>query len=174
MRLPPKDAKQFFRIMMPLLNWVKTKDTALSELKRESGGEYPAAKEAHIILQVLWQRPELIGEYVAEKGANLTAPVKEVLSAWKKNYVKGPFIIERFLPTGAVFISIADGQAYLVSGITSNIEDSLSKRDLPCLAETTLLPYRGRIIYDSTLGTRPYTISSATLPARSLYAIWNL
>ena len=42
---------------------------------------------------------------------------------------------------------------YQVSGITSELAESIPEFALPVMIETTLLPFMGRIIYDGVMGT---------------------
>lgn len=76
---------------------------------------------------------------------------REVLAGWRKHFVPGPFFIERFTNTGAIFISGLDGNVYLVRSITTDIGSMMARCTLPCLVYTALLPYNGCIVYDSTM-----------------------
>lgn len=155
MRMPPKDARQFFEIMMPMLHWVKRATGVKSALKSAHADKSRPYQEANALLNIVWDRPEYIDEYLAEKGATISAEARRNLIRWRKNYIPGPFFIERFTNAGTIFISVRDGQVYLVSGITSGIEESLDRGSLPCVVETALLPYKGRIVYDSTMHAIP-------------------
>lgn len=155
MKLPQRDADRFFEILMPVLDWVKEKRNIKAELKKVKKASPSNYQEEQVLLQIIWKRPQLIDAYLKAKGDALSAEEKTTLSVWRKEYVPGPFFLERLLTTGAVFISAADGQAYLVSGITSNIEDNLDRNLLPCVTDTALLPYKGRIVYDSAMRITP-------------------
>ena len=152
MKLPTNDAKAFFDTMMPLLVWIRQ---TYGKKSQRRNSRYPSAPEAAELLGRLWENPNFIDEYLVNKGASLSADVADTLAAWKRTHITGSFFIEHIMTTGAVFISAADGQTYLVSGITSGIEESVSNDQLPCFVETTLLPYRGRIIYDSVIRATP-------------------
>ena len=166
MKLPERDAQQFFEIMMPMLGWLKRQKgvkRTLHERKTKSRFTYQEATE---LMNILWDRPELMDRYLNSKGKSLPEETVETIAAWREGYVSGRFIIERFLSTGAMFISLRTLQVYLVSGITSDIEDSLPKKMLPIMVETALLPYKGRIIYASTMQA-----SEMTFPAESKKAL---
>lgn len=49
-----------------------------------------------------------------------------------------------------------DGKLYGVTGITNPIEDLFPSASLPLYVEATLVPYAGKIIYDSLI--RPYPV----------------
>ena len=156
MRMPPQDASQFFEIMMSMLHWVNE----AKGVKIEYADEYISSREANALLRIVWEHPEYIDEYLAERGDVLSQKARRTLSKWRKYFVQGPFLIERFTNTGTIFISVRAGQVYLVSGITSDIEDGLDEHTLPCVVETTLIPYKGRIIYDSTMQIIPEILNS--------------
>ena len=158
MILPTQDGMEFFAILMPLLRWVKKLKGAKAAI-REAKKTHPHSYiEEQTLLGVIWNRPELIDRYLTQKGMSLSELARSVLHQWRHSFVYGTFIIERFLKTGAVFISAHDGRTYLVSGITSEIEESLNKKVLPCLVDTALLPFKGRIVYDSAMLSMPNII----------------
>ena len=155
MILPPKDAGKFFEIMLPMLSWVKSAKGVKAALKNSHADMNQPEQDAYALLNIVWKRPEFIDKYISEREATISAEARRNLSKWRKHYVPGPFFIERFTNKGAIFISAKDGQVYLVSGITSDIEESLDRNALPYVVETTLIPYRGRIVYDSTMKAKP-------------------
>ena len=158
MILPPQEGKEFFGILMPLLRWVKKTKGAKAAI-REAKKKHPQKfMEESTLLGVIWNRPELIDRYLAQKNAVLSESDRSVLLQWRRFFVYGTFIIERFSKSGAIFISAHDGKTYLVSGITSEIEESLNKKALPCLVDTALLPFKGRIVYDSAMLSVPNII----------------
>lgn len=155
MRMPPQEAKQFFEIMMPMLQWIKWSEGVSTALTTEYTDKSRPKQEANALLRMMWERPEYIDEYLAENGCTLSQKTRRTLSKWRKHFIQGPFFVERFTNAGAIFISAREGQVYLVSGITSDIEEGLDKNDLPCTVKTALIPFKGRIIYDSTMQIIP-------------------
>ena len=159
MILPPQDGKDFFEIALPLLAWVKKRSKkAKATLRKGHNKKRSEAEEAHILWNAIWERPNLLNQYLAQSGGVLPGETKRVLSEWRNEFVPGPFIVERYLEEGAVFISIRDGRVYLVSGITSEIEESLPGDALPRQAQTTLMPFKGHLIYDGTMETEPHPV----------------
>ncbi|MBP5718165.1 MAG: hypothetical protein J6X53_04205, partial [Abditibacteriota bacterium] len=161
MILPPQDGKDFFEIALPLLAWVKKRSKRAKEtLRKGHNKKRSEAEEAHILWNAIWERPNLLNQYLAQSGGVLPEETKRVLSDWRNEFVSGPFIVERYLKEGAVFISIRDGRVYLVSGITSEIEESLPQDALPRQAQTALMPFKGHLIYDGTMETEPYPVGA--------------
>ena len=161
MTLSKQDAEKFFEIAIPLLLWVKKRNRKSKAVSKQAWKDKRFdAREARDIWNAIWERPELLERYLKQKGGTLTEETKCVLSDWLENFIPGPFIVTRYLDEGAVFISSQDGRVYLVSGITSPIEESLAAKDLPCQVKTFLIPFQGRVIYDSILESEPGVIVS--------------
>ena len=171
MTLSEQDAKKFFEIALPLLLWVKKRNAKSKAASKQAWkNKYFDAREARDIWNAIWERPELLERYVKQKGDGLPEETKRVLSDWRGNFIPGPFIVTRYLDEGAVFISSQDGRVYLVSGITSPIEESLAAKDLPCQVKTSLIPFQGRVIYDSILEAEPgVVVSTAAQTLNQVY-----
>ena len=171
MTLSEQDAKKFFEIAMPLLLWVKKRNRKSKTLSKQAWKDkHFDARETRDIWNAIWERPELLERYLKQKGGALPEETKRVLSDWRENFIPGPFIVTRYLDEGAVFISSQDGRVYLVSGITSPIEESLDKEQLPCQVKTSLIPFQGRVIYDSILEAEPgVVVSTAAQTLNQVY-----
>ena len=161
MILPPQDGKEFFEIALPLLAWVKKRSKrAKAALRKRHNKQRFEAEEAHVLWDTIWEHPSLLDQYLAQNGGVLPGETKRVLSDWRSEFVPGPFIVERYLKEGAVFISVRDGQVYLVSGLTSAIEESLPGDALPRQVQTALMPFKGHLIYDGTMEAKPYPVGA--------------
>lgn len=161
MTLSEQDAKRFFEIAMPLLLWVKKRNKKSKAASKQAWkNKYLSAQEARNIWNAIWERPELLAQYLKQKGDGLPEETKRVLSDWRNGFVPGPFVMAQYLDAGAVFISLRDGRVYLVSGITSPIEESLDESQLPCQVKTSLIPFKERIVYDSIMEANPGVIAS--------------
>lgn len=159
MTLSEQNAKKFFEIAIPLLLWVNKRTKKSKAVSKQAWKDkYFDARKARNIWNAIWERPELLERYVKQKGDALPEETMRVLSGWRKDFIPGPFIVTQYLDEGAVFISSQDGRVYLVSGITSPIEESLDKEQLPCQVKTSLIPFQGRVIYDSVLEAEPGVI----------------
>jgi hypothetical protein len=76
------------------------------------------------------------------------------MSQWKK-VVQGKFHIERYLKKHAIFIA-EDNTVYAVSGLYEGFDEMIHKSYLPLLCETSLLPFKGKMVYDGLI--RSYSI----------------
>lgn len=98
----------------------------------------------------LWRNPQWIDEFLAGKFSNgLSENERAVIAAWRDKHISGRFIIMKHLAKYSVFMA-ADRleQLYGVCGISDPIREMLPN-NLPIMVETTLLPFHGKIIYDT-------------------------
>ena len=149
--LSPENAKRFFNIMMPLESWINRKYQLFPELGERFTQRDVNMSQVHKLMNELWGHANSIRDYLAECGDTLSEADRQIISGWTR-FVRGRFMIERYLKSGAIFIPV-DGKkrVYLVSGITSEIEENIPRNALPVMVQTTLIPFMGRIIYDGLM-----------------------
>ena len=152
-QLTSDECRLFYETWYGLMGYVNKRKSVISA---EIKPEYPNALSdmiIHKVREVLWENPELIDEYISE--TSLAQEKIGILKLWRTNYKKGMFFILEYQPDYAVAIA-PNGQGedrlYGIKGISSSIANILS-RDLPIQAETVLLPFKGKIVYDSFLST---------------------
>ena len=160
MKLPPSKAIHFFETLMPLLNWVKRTEEGAAALKDARKKDSKNYREDAVLLGVLWEHPAYIDEYLEEMGERLMPSSRRDLAKWREHFVYDSFIVERHTSSGSIFISISNGQVYRVSGISEEIEDVMRRLALPCVVKTALLPYAGRIVYDSVITALPDVLNA--------------
>lgn len=153
MKLSEQDAKQFYSLFIPLLDFVNEKYSIVDQPQMEGAADGSIDPNKSVkISERLWQETDLLDEYVAMH-PEFPEEDKEILLSWKR-CVTGKFMLERILKKGAILVEADYNDAYLVSGIVSDWED-LVPWSLPIMLSTTLIPFKGRIIYDSTFFTYP-------------------
>lgn len=158
--LEPDDAKLYYDLWIPLLDYVNRTFHVNPKLGRMTGPKGLDTREVKVVSDYLWNHAEIIDKYLTV--AELPDVHKEIISGWK-HFVSGRFILERHLKKGSVFICVDDGQVYMVCGIYSSWSDMLPGAHLPMLIEATLIPFKGKIIHDSifTCGNIVFGRSSA-------------
>lgn len=107
----------------------------------------------HKVREVMWENPELIDEYISE--TELPQEKIDILKLWRTNHKKGMFLLFEYQPEYAVAIASdekGEDRLYGIKGISNSIANTL-QRDLPVMFQTVLLPFMGKIIYDSFLST---------------------
>ena len=104
----------------------------------------------------LWADDRLREAFIADNPVGLAADDLALVASWEHR-VAGEFFVFRYLKAHSVFLSTnSPVRGYGVLGLTSPIEDILGPY-LPLYVSAVLIPFEGRIIYDSLL--LPYAIS---------------
>ena len=151
MRLKTEDAGLFYKLFLPLLDFVnETYHVTVESVHFE--GESVDPRDALDVARFLWERTWIIDDYLA--AVQLPDDEREILESWKR-CIFGTFIVERHLKKGSVFISADDNSVYLVNGIFSSWEEMLQDTPLPVILQATLLPFKNVIISDGLISVQP-------------------
>ena len=108
----------------------------------------PAARVA--VHEALLDHMDLIGTFAVENPFGLGEADLDVVRSWR-HLVAGKFYAFRQLRDSMVFLSTTEPVvAYGVLALSDPFEDLIGP-DLPRLINTTLLPFKGRIVYDGIM-----------------------
>jgi len=152
-QLSPDECRLFYGIWLDLISYVNERKSVVSGKIKP---EYPntiSNMKVHKVREVLWSEPELIDEYIRE--TELPQEKIEILKLWRRNHKKGMFIILEYLPEYAVAIGSneqGEDRLYGIKGLSNSVANTL-RRELPVQIETVLLPFNGKIIYDSFMNS---------------------
>lgn len=157
MTLSEKDGQLFYKLWLPLLDYVNRKRGINKKLKKIAGAKYLNPQEVKEIANVLWDNKELIDQYLADQSSDaLSDEHKQIIESWKY-HIQGKFIMERHLKKGTIFISMEDEKVYQVLGIISSWEEMFPFGPMPLIIEATFIPFRNVIISDGLV--MPYNIT---------------
>ena len=166
MKLENEEADLFHRLYGLLLFYVNRKHQVIKDLcEPDLMCESPeAVNELH---EKLCSDPGLIDLFVSENPFDLNDEELGIVRSWT-NFVKGRFLIVAHLKNYSVFM-IAEGEqkVYGVLGLHDEIEDMMPPI-MPMFVETTLIPFKGRIIYCGFMGA--YNIRIGSSMRRSIQA----
>lgn len=154
MTLSTEDAALFYRLWLPLLDYVNNKYEVNKNLGRMAEAKSLEPKEVKQVANRLWDDVDIIDDYLSEQ-ADMPEEHRKIVSGWKR-CVRGKFIMERHLKKGTIFISMENEEVYQVSGIVSSWEEMFYGAPLPLILEAALIPFRGVIISDGLV--MPYQI----------------
>jgi len=107
------------------------------------------------IRKVLWENPQWIEEVIEEDETvgDFTDEQKALLSSWADFHVKGTFLVAEHRQNHSTFLNMDDeGCLYGVMGIVDPIKKMIPVA-LPAIVETTLLPFKGKIVFDTSFST---------------------
>ena len=154
MTLSEKDGQLFYKLWLPLLDYVNEKCKVNKNVKDMATAKSLNPQEVKEIANVLWDDISLIDQYLIDQRTDISDEHKEIISSWKRR-VQGRFVMERHLKKGTIFVS-EDDRVYQVQGIISSWEEMFFNAPMPLLMEATFIPFRDVIISDGLV--MPYNI----------------
>ena len=156
MNLATEDARLFFKLFFALLAYtnrqlkITPKVSAPSDIPKAGGDALMKIRDA------LYADSELLVRFVGENPEHFTPEELDIVASWKHR-VSGEFYLMRHLKKYAVFMpSKKSDHLYGVLGLYDPIEAVVRDQPLPVLLKTTLLPFKGQIIYDGLV--EPYSV----------------
>lgn len=148
MQVAKQDADLYFKLMWSLQSYVNRKLNILPDVVTVDDYQSLPASEKLAVREALYENPNVIDAYLNENPQNFSAEELEIVQSWK-NFERGDFFIERLLKKYAIFIK--EDAVYGVLALHDPFSEMLPKQILPYYAKAVLLPFKGRIIYDSLL-----------------------
>ncbi len=165
MVLPPDETDRFYRIWIALLHYVNVRQRLVAPFPPAWGEATLPTEDAFEVRTALWADDALRERFVADNPARLPPADLALVASWRHR-LEGNFLIERYLKPHTIFLSEeSPARAYGVLGLVSPVEEIVGPR-LPVYVQAVLLPFEGRIIYDSLLA--PYPVSFGAGIRRSL------
>ena len=163
MKLTTEEAELFFDLMWSLQFFVSTELEIATKV--ETCEEYILLpqEDKYAVKERIYEQPELIDQYVSNNPDRFNNKHLSIIKQWK-NFVKDEFYIERYLKNYAIFIG--DKNVYGVLALHDGFDQIFPKSYLPAYVRTTLLPFRGRIVYDGLM--QAYNVSFGGGIKRSL------
>ncbi len=151
MLLEPQDLNVFFRLHRTLMFFVNQR---LKVIPNELGTPEEFAKlSPEVRLKVrdaLTAKRDLIGSFVDENPAHFSADELDIVRSWR-HLVAGKFFVFRQLKKYTVFVTPTDPSiAYGVLALSQPFEQVVGPH-LPVLAQTVLLPFKDKIVYDGVM-----------------------
>ena len=154
MTLSQEDGQLYYKLWLPLLDYVNKKYRVNRKLKSIATAKELDPAEVKKVANKLWSDVAIIDDYLKENN-DLPEDHRKIIQIWKRR-VQGRFMMERHLKKGTIFISMEDGEVYQVSGIISSWEEMFFGAPMPLIIEATFMPFRDVIISDGLV--MPYNI----------------
>lgn len=142
------DKKLFYKLYFALLEFTNKKYNINSNVKiyKQQGINPYEIKD---IIEKFWEnKNNIILEFTNKNSYNFNKEELEIIDGFKKG-IRRIYIIGKFDKEYTSFIT--EDKIYMVKGLTSNIDEIISYKDLPYPIITTLIPFKGNIIYDGIL-----------------------
>lgn len=171
MQLAPAEAQLFFKLFFGLLAYANRQLRVAPNL--HTADDVRKIGSAHVIKirNALYAHPNLIGRFVAENPEQFTPEELNLVAGWQHR-VSGDLYLMRYLKRYAVLMPAKKAKhLYGVLGLYDSFDVMVRGQPLPVLFKTTLLPFKGQIIYDGLLET--YSISFGAGIRRDLDAAYR-
>lgn len=152
MLLSPQDAEQFFKIHRSLMCFVNERLQIIPEI--DTPDEFSALPpEARLeVRDAFLDELDLIELFVDANPFDLSDEDFDIAASWQ-HQVSGKFFLFRQLKKYMVFLATEEPPvAYGVLALTDPFEELVGPY-LPIWAETVLLPFKGKIVYDGLLSS---------------------
>ena len=154
MTLSQEDGQLYYKLWLPLLDYVNKKYRVNRKLKSIATAKELDPAEVKKVADKLWSNVSVIDEYLKEN-VDLPEEHTEIVRSWKRR-IQGKFMMERHLKKGTIFISLDNEEVYQVSGIISSWDEMFYGAPMPLIIEATFMPFRDVIISDGLI--MPYNI----------------
>jgi len=100
-----------------------------------------------------YEHPEIFEAFAEQNPFDFTREELAVVREWRQ-FVRGQFILFRQLRAHAIFLDFEEPpKAYGALALVSPFEEIVP--NLPIMVDTTLLPFRGKIIFDGLMAYMP-------------------
>ncbi len=157
MRLSEDDGKLYYKLWLPLLDYVNERYRINSNLSNMAEAKSLNPAEVAEVADYLWDHVDVIDEYLKSRDAVMESEHQAIVAGWKRR-VRGRFVMERHLKKGSIFISMEDEQVYQVNGIISSWEEMFPYAPLSIIMEATFMPFKEVIISDGLVRQYPVVI----------------
>ena len=154
MTLSQEDGQLYYKLWLPLLDFVNRKYRVSRKLKSIATAKELDPTEIKKVANRLWSDVTIIDDYLKERG-DLPEEYRKLIQSWKRR-IQGRFLMERHLKKGTIFISLENEEVYQVSGIISSWEEMFYGAPMPLILEATFMPFRDVIISDGLV--MPYNV----------------
>jgi hypothetical protein len=174
MKLSPSDKDLYYKLYPSLMAWVNNKFKIIPDCKSSKNFIQDIDHQERMeirdkLFDSSSNNKKLITEFIRSNPDDLLLNELSIIKSWV-NAIFGEFFIFRHLKKHTIFLESSDSpKAYGVLGIETELPDLVP--NTPTMVKTTLLPFKGQIIYDGLLAG--YSMSFGRGIQRSLNEAYN-
>lgn len=152
MTLSEEDAKLFYRIFFRLCDDVNRRTKTVPSLHDIPDQTSLNPQDMIAIADVIFENPGKWIDLYLHSHEKDNPRERSILASWKDS-IRSDFTVYRHLKSGTVFIDMKTENAYLITGIISDMDEIFPSYALPLMTRTVLLPFEGKIITDGLYQT---------------------
>lgn len=149
MKLSEEDGKLYYKLWLPLLDYVNKKYGIRKNVKEMENAASLNPEDVKAVANKMYEDVTVIDEYLSQHD-EISEENRSIIASWKK-CISGRFIMERHLKKGSMLISMEDEKVYQVVGIISSLEEMFLYAPMPLMIEATLMPFKDVIITDGLI-----------------------
>ncbi|MBI5489424.1 MAG: hypothetical protein HY905_18975 [Deltaproteobacteria bacterium] len=155
--LTQDETARFYRLLFRLLAYANDRLHLVESLPAEPP---PGSVDPNVVAKVrpaLWNDPEILEQFIAENPAGLSPADLSTVASWRLR-VSGDMVLMRHLKRHSLFLhgdARHHDHVYGVVGLTTPLDELIPSGALPCFVRAVLLPFEGRITYDTQFGSFP-------------------
>lgn len=150
--LSKKDAQLYYKLYFGLLDFTNKKyNIKLNYSIRKKKGINPY--DIQDIVKKFWEcKDNIIDEFCCVNPYRFNKEELDIIKGFKKGF-RDNFVMVEHTEEYTAFMNM--NKVYMIKGITSNIDETISNDLLPTFVETSILPFKGYLIYDGLLMSYP-------------------
>jgi len=150
MTLSPQEAELFFKLHRALMCFVNQRLQVVPNIATPNEFSALPPETRLQVRSAFLDETDLIESFVGANPFGFSEDELDIVASWR-HQVAGKFFVLRYLKRYAVLLATEEpATAYGVVALTEPLEDLVGPY-LPVWAETVLLPFQGKIIYDGLL-----------------------
>lgn len=153
----PKDCDLFYKLYFALLEYTNNEYKINQSLKIYKN-KYLNPQELYPIINKFFENKEtIVDRVVKENPYKLNKLELEYLKDFKRG-IRDKFIIYKYEKEYTLISN--NNTIYMVKGLRCPIDEIVDYRDLPYAMETSLIPFRGYIVYDGIIAGYEMSLST--------------
>ena len=141
-------ANHYYKYYFALLDYINKKYKIHPEIERIYKQEGLEVNKLNDIDKYLWEHKDEIDDFIKDNNYKFTKQELEEVEKFKEAITSDYFVIVGFDKDYTKILS-QDGKLYMVKGIRANFDKIMNPNELPKIISTTLLMFRGYIVFKS-------------------------
>ena len=146
--LNSKDTDLFYKIYFALLEFTNRKYKVKPNLKIYNQKQIDPTNIIDIIVKFWLEKDIIIKEFIKNNPYKFNNEELKITSEFKKG-IYSMYIIVKFEKEYTAFMM--NDKIYMVKGLTDNLDNIISYKELPVVTVTAIIPFKGYLVYDSIL-----------------------
>ena len=142
---------QYYKLYFAILDYINKKYKIHPEIEKIYKQEGLDINKLYDIDKYIWDNKKIIDDFIKDNNYKFTIEELNEIKEFKNAITSDYFVIVGFDREYTKFLS-SDGKLYMVKGIRVDFDKIVNPSELPKIVSTTLLMFKGNIIFKSFFG----------------------